>query len=50
MKLPKSIKRGKTYRITLTFNKQRYSCTRATKLLELKSGKAEIEKGIKPHF
>lgn len=60
MKLPKPIKRGETYRITLTFNKQRYSCTRdsekeceqwaALKLLELKSGKAQIEKGIKPHF
>lgn len=60
MKLPKPIKRGETYRITVTFNKQRYSCTRDTakeceqwaalKLLELKSGKAEIENGIKPHF
>lgn len=60
MKLPKPIKRGETYRITVTYNKQRYSCTRDTakeceqwaalKLLELKTGKAQTEKGIKPHF
>jgi hypothetical protein len=49
MKLPKPIKRGETYRITVTYEKQRYSCTRDTikeceqwaamKLLELKTGK-----------
>lgn len=60
MKLPNPIKREETYRISVTFNKQRYSCTRDTakeceqwaalKLLELKSGKAEIEKGGKLHF
>lgn len=54
MKLPKLIKRGETYGITVTFHKERYSYTRdaqkeceqsaAIKLLELKSGKDQIEK------
>lgn len=58
MKLPKPIKRGETYRITVTYDKKRYSCTRDTekeceqwaamKLLELKSGKAQREDGIMP--
>lgn len=30
MKIHKPIKRGETYRITVTFNKKRYSCTRYT--------------------
>ena len=60
MKLPKPIKRGETYRITVTYEKQRYSCTRDTikeceqwaamKLLELKTGKALEEQGIKPNL
>lgn len=60
MKLPKPIKRGSTWRITVTYNKQRYSATRDTekeceqwaaiKLLELKTGRAEEEKGIKPAY
>ncbi|WP_336168619.1 hypothetical protein [Acinetobacter sp. 161(2023)] len=58
MELPKPIKRAETYRITVTFNKQRYSCTQdpakkceqwVAKLLELKSEEAQIEKGIKPN-
>lgn len=58
MKLPKPIKRGSTYRITVTYQKKRYSATRDTakeceqwaalKLLELKTVKAQEEKGIKP--
>ncbi len=57
MKLPKPIQRGSTWRITVTFDKQRYSVTRDTakecehwasiKLLELKTGKANLEQGIK---
>ncbi|MHA3079685.1 tyrosine-type recombinase/integrase [Acinetobacter sp. ANC 5502] len=60
MKLPKPIQRGSSWRITVTYDKQRYSTTRDTakeceqwaalKLLELKTGKAELEKGIKPDF
>ena len=60
MKIPKPIQRGSTWRITVTFQKQRYSVTRdsakecedwaALKLLELKTGKADLEKGIKPSF
>lgn len=60
MKLPKPIQRGQSWRITVTYEKQRYSATRdsakeceqwaALKLLELKTGKAKIEKGIKPTF
>lgn len=60
MKLPKPIKRGETFRITVTYEKKRYSCTRDTekeceqwaalKLLELKTGKAQEESGIKPNF
>lgn len=30
MKLPKPIQRGYTWRVTVTFNKKRYSCTRDT--------------------
>lgn len=58
MKLPKPIKRGHTWRITVTYDKKRYSATRDTekeceqwaaiKLLELKTGKAQEEKGVKP--
>lgn len=60
MKLPKPIQRGSTWRITVTFDKQRYSVTRDTakecehwasiKLLELKTGKADLEQGIKPAY
>lgn len=60
MKIPKPIQRGSSWRITVTYDKKRYSATRDTakeceqwatlKLLELKTGKAEIEKGIKPAF
>ncbi|MDR8252685.1 site-specific integrase, partial [Acinetobacter baumannii] len=60
MKLPKPIKRGQTYRITVTYENKRYSCTRDTekeceqwaamKLLELKSGKVQEEKGIKTPY
>jgi integrase len=60
MKLPKPIQRGSTWRITVTYQKQRYSVTRdsakecedwaALKLLELKTGRADLEKGIKPAF
>ncbi|MGI3278112.1 tyrosine-type recombinase/integrase [Acinetobacter baumannii] len=60
MKLPKPIKRGQTYRITVTCENKRYSCTRDTekeceqwaamKLLELKSGKVQEEKGIKTPY
>lgn len=60
MKIPKPIQRGSSWRITVTFQKQRYSVTRdsakecedwaALKLLELKTGKADLEKGIKPSF
>ncbi len=58
MKLPKPIQRGHSWRITVTYDKKRYSVTRDTakeceqwaslKLLELKTGKAQAEKGIKP--
>ena len=57
MKIPKAIQRGSTFRITVTYDKKRYSATRDTareceqwaslKLLELKTGKANEEKGIK---
>lgn len=60
MKLPKPIKRGDTYRIIFMHEGKRYSCTRDTakeceqwaalKLLELKTGKAQEEQGVKPHF
>ncbi len=60
MKLPKPIQRGSTWRITVTFDKKRYSATRdsakecdqwaAHKLLELKTGKADVEQGIKPSY
>lgn len=60
MKLPKPIQRGSSWRITVTFEKKRYSATRDTakecehwaaiKLLELKTGKADLEKGIKPAY
>lgn len=60
MKLPKPIQRGSSFRITVTYDKKRYSATRDTakeceqwaalKLLELKSGTADKEKGIKPIF
>jgi hypothetical protein len=58
MKLPKPIKRGETFRIC-HIREKRYSCTRdtekeceqwAVKLLELKTGKAQEESGIKPHY
>lgn len=49
MKIPKPIQRGSTFRITVTFDKKRYSATRDTakeceqwaalKLLELKTGR-----------
>lgn len=55
MKIPKAIQRGSTYRITVTYDKKRYSVTRDTakeceqwaalKLLELKSGKNDEQKG-----
>lgn len=60
MKLPKPIQRGSSWRITVTFDKKRYSVTKDTpkecelwaahKLLELKTGKVDIEQGIKPSY
>lgn len=60
MKLPKPIQRGSSWRITVTFDNKRYSATRDTakeceqwaslKLLELKTGKANFEQGIKPAY
>lgn len=60
MKIPKPIQRGHTWRITVTYDKKRYSVTRDTpkeceqwaalKLLELKTGKTQVENGIKPSF
>lgn len=60
MKLPKPIQRGSSWRITVTFDNKRYSATRDTakeceqwaslKLLELKTGKADLEQGIKPAY
>ena len=60
MKIPKPIKRGETYRVTVTYDNKRYSCTRDTakeceqwaalKLLELKT-QSKIESGeLKPKF
>lgn len=49
-----------SWRITFTYDKTRYFATRHTakeceqwaslKLLELKTGKAQLEQGIKPRF
>ncbi|MCB8769554.1 tyrosine-type recombinase/integrase [Acinetobacter soli] len=60
MKIPKPRKRGDSYRIELMFEGKRISATRDTekeceqwaalKLLELKTGKALEEKGIKPQL
>lgn len=60
MKIPKPRKRGNSYRIELMFNGKRISATRDTekeceqwaalKLLELKTGKAQEEKGVKPAY
>ncbi|AXY59992.1 tyrosine-type recombinase/integrase [Acinetobacter sp. WCHAc010052] len=60
MKLPKAIQRGSSWRITVTFQNRRYSATRDTpkecehwaslKLLELKTGKADLDNGIKPAY
>lgn len=60
MKLPKPIQRGSSWRITVTYENNRYSATRDTakecehwasiKLLELKTGKANLEQGIKPAY
>ena len=60
MKLPKPIQRGSSWRITVTFENKRYSATRDTakecehwasiKLLELKTGKADLEQGVKPTY
>ena len=60
MKLPKAIQRGSSWRITVTFQNRRYSATRDTpkecehwaslKLLELKTGKADLDNGIKPTY
>lgn len=60
MKIPTPRKRGETYTITVTYQNKRYYCTRDTakeceqwaaiKLLELKTGKAQEEKGVKPHY
>jgi len=60
MKIPKPRKRGHAFRIELMFNGQRISATRDTekeceqwaalKLLELKTGQAEEQKGIKPAY
>lgn len=60
MKIPKPIQRGHSWRITVTFNNKRYSATRDTpkeceqwaalKLLELKTGKAQEERGVKQSF
>ena len=60
MKLPKPIQRGSSWRITVTFDNKRYSATRDTakeceqwaaiKLLELKTGKADEDKGIRPAY
>lgn len=58
MKIPKARKRGSSFRIELMFNGKRIGATRDTekeceqwaalKLLELKTGQAQEEKGIKP--
>lgn len=60
MKIPKAIQRGSSFRITVTYDKKRYSATRDTvkeceqwaslKLLELKSGKLDEAKGIKAAY
>ncbi|OTG82183.1 tyrosine-type recombinase/integrase [Acinetobacter sp. ANC 4648] len=60
MKIPKPIQRGSSWRITVTFENKRYSATRDTakecehwasiKLLELKTGKVDLEQGIKPPY
>lgn len=60
MKIPKPILRGSTYRITVTYQGQRYSATRDTskeceqwaalKLLELKAGTVQEQKGVKAHY
>lgn len=60
MKLPKPIQRGSSWRITISYDNKRYSATRDTakeceqwaalKLLELKTGKADLEQGIKPAY
>ncbi|MCX0331920.1 site-specific integrase [Acinetobacter radioresistens] len=60
MKLPKPIQRGSSWRITVTFQKKRYSVTRDSakeceiwamdKLSELRSGKKAIEQGEKPKY
>lgn len=60
MKLPKPIQRGSSWRITVTYENKRYSATRDTakeceqwaslRLLELKTGKANLEQGIKPAY
>lgn len=60
MKLPKPIQRGSSWRITVTFENKRYSATRDTakecehwasiKLLGLKTGKANLDQGIKPAY
>ncbi|WP_455799070.1 tyrosine-type recombinase/integrase [Acinetobacter baumannii] len=58
MKIPKPRKRGDSYRIEIMFDGKRYSCTRDTpkecehwatiKLLELKTGRTEENKPVKP--
>lgn len=60
MKIPKPRKRGNSFRIELMFNGKRISATRDTekeceqwaalKLLELKTGKVQEERGIKPIY
>ncbi len=60
MKLPKVRKRGSNFSIEFIYKGRSHSCTRDTakkceqwaalKLLELKTGKAQEEQGIKPHF
>lgn len=60
MKLPKARKRGDAWQIEFMENGERYNCTRDTekecnewaylKKLELKTGKAQEAKGIKPYF
>ena len=60
MKLPKPIQRGAGWRISVTSENKRYSVTSDTakecehwasiKRLELKTGKANLEQGIKPAY
>jgi len=59
MKLPKPIQCESSWRITVTFENKRYSARDSAKewkhwasvrLLELKTGQANLEQGIKPAY